>query len=78
MPYECPDNEDEYINRLACIQTFIQDADCTCIQVVGDMNADISDARPSFGLKWFCHESGLVMSSQVILPVESYTYVSDA
>lgn len=41
IPYECPDNEDDYINRLACIQTFIQDADCTCIQVVGDMNADI-------------------------------------
>lgn len=79
-PYECADHVDEYINRLAFLMTFIQDTDCSCVYIVGDMNADISDDRSSFGnhLKHFCSENGLVLSSQVLLPNESYTYVSDA
>lgn len=79
-PYECARNEDEYINRLATILTFIQDIDCTCIFIVGDMNADIPDDKSLFAkhLKQFCVENGLRLSSQDLLPKESYTYVSDA
>lgn len=39
-PYECYENEDDYLNRLASIMSFIQDSPYTCIYVIGDMNAD--------------------------------------
>lgn len=44
------------------------------------MNADIADDKSLFAvhLKQFCDEKSLILSSQVLLPKESYTYVSDA
>ena len=44
-PYECMQNEDEYLCRLAFIMSFIQDNPSTCIFVIGDMNADVTDAN---------------------------------
>lgn len=80
MPYECIFNEDEYLSRLAFIMSFIQDNSSTCIYVLGDMNADITDANSSFGnhLLQFCTDSGLILSSKVLLPNDSYTYISEA
>ena len=40
-PYECSKNEDEYINRLAAISSFIKENAYTSILTVGDWNADI-------------------------------------
>lgn len=48
-PYECNQNENEYLNRLAFIGSFIKESECTCIFVIGDMNADISDGNSLFG-----------------------------
>ena len=45
MPFESQQNEDEYLNRLAFISSFISDNPSTSVFVVGDMNADISDRR---------------------------------
>lgn len=42
-PYECQQDEDEYLNRLAFINSFIQDQTSSYVYVVGDMNANISD-----------------------------------
>ena len=80
MPYECTLNEDEYLNRLACIMSFIQENASTCIYVVGDQNADISDDNALFGnhLLQFCTEYGLILSSKALLPSNSYTYISEA
>ena len=79
-PYESSHNEDEYLNRLACVLSFIEDNASTCIYVVGDMNSDISDVNSSFAkhLKQFCTDSGLILSSKLLLPNESYTYISEA
>jgi len=79
-PYECLQNEAEFLNRLAFVGSFIQDNASTCIFVVGDMNADISDANSLFAdhLMHFCADSGLMLSSKVILPNNSYTYISEA
>lgn len=43
--YECCQNEDEYLNRLAFISSFIQNSNTSCVYVIGDMNADISDKK---------------------------------
>lgn len=69
LPYECTENEDEYLNRLAYLHMIVQDMDCSCIYIMGDMNADISDTRSMFGnhLKQFCTDSGLILSSQIML-----------
>lgn len=48
-PDECPGNEDEYIQRLAFIGSFIEESECTCIYVMGDFNADVSDVKSLFG-----------------------------
>ena len=79
-PYECMKNEDEYLSRLAFIMSLIQDNPSTCIYVIGDMNADVTDANSLFGkhLAQFCSDSGLILSSKLRLPNDSYTYISEA
>ena len=44
-PYECHKNEDEYLNKLACIGSYIRESEYTSIFVLGDLNADISDTN---------------------------------
>ena len=79
-PYECSKNEDEYINRLAAISSFIKENAYTSILTVGDWNADISDKKSLFGqlLLQFCEDNKLVLSSKELLPTDSYTYTSEA
>ncbi len=47
-PYEALENEDEYLNGLAFINSFISENQATSVFVVGDMNADISDKSSLF------------------------------
>ena len=79
-PYECSKNEDEYINRLAAISSFIKENAYTCVYVVGDWNSDISDRKSLFGqlLIQFCEDNKLILSSKERLPSDSYTYISEA
>ena len=44
------------------------------------MNADLSDKLSMFAkhLVNFCEENNLILSSQILLPAESYTYISEA
>ena len=78
-PYECSDNEFEYLNRLAYIMAYIQDNASSSTFIVGDFNADLSDNRSLFAthLKDFCSENILSLASEVLLPNDSYTYISE-
>ena len=80
MPYECTQNEEEYLCRLAFIVSYIQDNSSSCIYVVGDMNADVTGDNSLFGkhLIQSCSDSGLTLSSKILLPEDSFTYVSEA
>ncbi len=80
MPYECQQNENEYLNKLAFINSFIMDNHSTCVYVVGDMNADLRDrcARFSKHMLQFCDDNNLILSSQLLLPSESYSCISEA
>lgn len=79
-PYECSQNEDEYRNRLGFVSSFIDEYKSTSIFVVGDMNADVSDNQFLFAkhMQQFCEDNNLVVSSQLLLPSDSFTYISEA
>lgn len=79
-PYEAYEHEDEFMNRLAFIQSFIEDNSSSCVYVVGDLNADMSDSKSLFGahLQQFCNEANLILSSKALLPSTSFTYISEA
>jgi len=68
-------NEDEYLNRVACVMSFIQDNVSTCVFIMDDMNADVSDGCSLFAnhIMHFCSDNGLILSSKVHLPDNSYT-----
>ena len=77
-PYESRHNDNEYVNRLAFMNSFIADNCCTTIYVTGDMNADISDNASSFAKHMIrmCEDLNLVLFSQVLLPADSFTHYS--
>jgi len=79
-PYQSYDHVDEYVSRLACIQSFIEDNSSTCIYVLGDFNADLANSKSLFykHLLRFSKDSNLVISSKTFLPDTSYTYISEA
>ena len=64
-PYESRENEEEYLNRLAFINAFMQDNDTSSVYVIGDMNADIAENNSVFAnhLTHFCEENIFVLSS---------------
>ncbi len=57
-----------------------QDNATNCVYVVGDMNADVADRNSLFmnHLTHFCEDNNFVLSSKVLLPIDSYTYISEA
>ena len=79
-PYECSDNEPLYLERLAYLSAFIADLDSTCIYLIGDFNANISNGGSNFAkhLNDFCSDHDYIFSSKLLLPHDSYTYISEA
>ena len=82
MPYDKHDvaQEEEYLTKLAFIGSFIEEHPTTNIFITGDMNADISGGGSRFGkhMTRFCEDNNLVLSSQLLLPADSFTYYSEA
>ena len=80
MLYECTNNEADFLNRLAYINSFVEELGTSCVFIVGDLNSDISDPQSAFSnhLQQYCRDSDLILSSKVLLPTNSFTYVSDA
>ena len=80
MPYECVENEDEFLDRLGKLYVTIEEADTTCIIVVGDYNANILKTNSMFAkhLTQYCSMYDYNLSSVLCLPPNTYTYISDA
>ncbi len=78
-PYESYDNENEYINRMAHISAFVEELDTTCVYMMGNYNADITDVHSLFAkhLLNSCHDHGFIVSSQQLLPADSFTFMSN-
>ena len=74
-PYESNDHVDEFVSRLPFVQSFIEYNDSSCVYVLGDYNADLSDNKSLFAkhMLRFASDTNLVISSKVLLPDSSYT-----
>ena len=64
LPYQCIDNEDEYINCLGAIKSFIEELDCTNFLIIGDWNANLSNSGSTLFKQLildFCNENQLII-----------------
>ena len=73
-------NDDLFLECLGFLSSTIEELDCTCITIIGDWNADVSNDNHQFGnyLNQFCSDIGLITSSELKLPENSFTYKSDS
>ena len=79
LPCDKTDNEVEYQDRLAKLHNLIDECDSTCVTVVGDFNANVTkNANFAVLLNEFCNQFKYTWSSRCKLPIDTYTYVSDA
>ena len=62
LPFECPVNEETYLEKLGILQAILSELDTSCVSILGDWNADISDVNSMFAthLKDFCSDTGML------------------
>ena len=79
MPYESHAHEDLFLENLGTIKAVIEELDTTCISVLGDWNSDISDSESVVfrHFKQFCEENSWLLSSELLLQVNTFTYLSE-
>ena len=81
LPYQCPANEDNNIEKLGHIHAVIDELNTSCYMVFGDWNANIRDPVNSLFARHmidFCHDNNYNISTMLMLPDVSYTHVSEA
>ena len=80
MPYECTQNEDRYMENLGILYSILSELDTTCVFILSDFNADISDSNSTFGnhLRQFCQDTSLKLSSEILLPCDTFTHKSES
>ena len=74
------EREDLYLSNLGTLHSVIEDLHTSTVFVIGDWNADISCDDHSYGslLRSFCMDQNLNLSSQRLLPSNTFTYISAA
>ena len=78
MPYQCGENEELYIEQLGSISSFIEELNCTNFVIIGDFNANLRFSGNNLfagHMTEFCQDNELLISSQILLPHDSYSYV---
>ena len=81
LPYQCSKNQDEYLEKLGCLEALIEEVETSCFTILGDWNADICNLNNSLfagHMKRFCESNELSISSIAIMPDTTYTFVSAA
>ena len=79
MPYESHDHEELFLKHLGTLKAVIEDLNSTCISIVGDWNSDVSDNESVVCkyFKQFCDENSWLLSSELLLPANTFTYLSE-
>ena len=83
LPYESNDNEDEFIEKLGLLESYIQNVENSTFAIIGDFNSNIKPTNGRVKSKFakfvfdFCDQNALTLASQNMLPSDSYTYVSE-
>ena len=80
LPYNSHENEDEFLEKLGILISIINDIDSPYIWVLGDFNAHIGKSPTNFGNQFneACDENELIISDKILLPDNSFTYISDS
>ena len=81
LPHQCVENEPEYLEKLGNLSSILEGVNLTSYILVGDWNANLGQTgQATFAehMTEFCEEHSLVVSSKVLLPPDSFTYVSDS
>ena len=79
LPYQCRENEDIYMENLGILKSLLDDIQCTNIAIIGDFNANLGITGTRLFTNYmleFCEENSLLISSKLLLPYNSYTYIS--
>ena len=73
------DNREIFQGQLEELKMIIDDLDTTSVTIIGDWNADVLNPTHPHGplLKQFSGENGLVISSEMMLPINSFTFISE-
>lgn len=76
-PYECPQNGAIYMDWLGFFKSFSHENQFTS---VCDMIADLSNGQPLFAkhMLQFCDYDSLILSGQLPLTADSYSYLIEA
>ena len=79
LPFECIDNEDEYIEKLSILESYVDSLNHGSYAIIGDFNANIASLSSKFAkyINEFSDRNDFIMSSKILLPNDSYTYISD-
>ena len=77
LPYSCPENFDSYQAYLGELYATCDSQDVYAVYVVGDFNAGRSNHFWQ-SLTEFCSYNKFVISDERLLPVDSFTYLSDS
>ena len=78
LPYQSRENEDIYLEYLGFLKTFIDEIQCTNIAIVRDFNANLGLTGTKLftnHMLEFCEDNSLMISSKLLLPSTSYSYV---
>ena len=78
LPYQCNENEEDYIICLSGLNEFIEGLDNTNFMVIGDWNANLNNIGTILFqplMLDFCNENQLTISSKCFLPEGTYTHV---
>ena len=78
MPYQKREHEDLYMEQLGYIKAFIDEVKCTNLVIIGDFNANLGQTGTKLftnNLLDFCNENSMLISSQLLLPNDTYSYV---
>ena len=73
------DHKGIYQGQLEELKLILDELDTTSVTIIGDWNANLNNISHPHGplLKNFCSEYGLIVSSERMLPVDSFTFISE-
>ena len=73
------DHNEIYQGQLEELKIILDELDTTSVTIIGDWNANLTNISHPHGplLKNFCNEYGLIISSERLLPADSFTFISE-
>ena len=79
LPFDCPENYDDYMFYLSKILQIVEEFGSPYVYVCGDFNANLlQSSRFGKELVKLCDESNLSILDELLLPADTFTFVSSS